>query len=107
VNAGRLRERVRIQQKSVTRDAFGAETVSWTDVAAVAAEVAPISGREFIAMRAAQSEITTRFRLRFLPDITPAMRVWWRGNDFDILEVIDKGARRREMELLCVASADV
>lgn len=107
MRAGRLQERIRIQQKQVTRDAYGAETVQWVDHADVAAEAAPIAGREFVALRTAQSEISIRFRVRFVAGVVPSMRVWWRAQEYDIIEVIDKGARRRELELLCKASADV
>jgi SPP1 family predicted phage head-tail adaptor len=106
MQAGALRERITVQRKSVTRDAFGGETITWTDVATVWAEAQPIGGREYTALRQAQSEITIRFRLRYLAGVTPAMRVSWNGGQYDIVEVIDVGARNRELELLCRGEAD-
>lgn len=106
MEAGRLRELVTIEQKSVTRDAFGAETVAWTTFAAsLPAEAQPLSGREYVAMRQAQADITIRFRLRYVAGVTPAMRVLWDSRAYDIIEAINVNARDRELELLCRGDA--
>lgn len=106
MEAGRLREEIVIQEKSVVRDAFGGETVSWVTFASVRAEVQPIAGREYVAMRQAQAEISIRFRLRYVAGVTPAMRVSWNGGTYDIVEAINVNARNRELELLCRGNAD-
>lgn len=100
--AGKLRETVTIQQKSVTRDAYGAEVVSWSTVATVPAQVQPIAGREYVAMRQAQSVVTHRVRIRYTSGINTGMRVQWGGTNFDIVEAINVDARNRQLELLCV-----
>ena len=46
--AGRMRDRVVIQTKSATRDAYGAEVITWSTLATVWASVESIGGREFI-----------------------------------------------------------
>lgn len=99
--AGRLRQSVALRQKSVTRDSLGAEVVTWSDFATVFADAQPITGREYVAMRQAQSDISIRFRIRYLAGVNTAMQVRWDGADYQILEVINKGARDRELELLC------
>ena len=103
MKAGRLNRRVTIQQKSVARDALGAEVITWVDVATVWAEVSPYSGREFVALRQAQDEITTRITIRYRPGITPAMRVvqalhWLRDTMGDADE--DRKLRRKLRHLL-------
>lgn len=103
--AGRLRESVTLQDKSVTRDAYGAETISWTTVATVPASAEPLAGREYLAMRQAQADISIRFRIRYLAGVSTSMRVQWRGGYYDILEVINPRARDRELELLCRGEA--
>jgi SPP1 family predicted phage head-tail adaptor len=105
MQAGRLSERITIQQKTVSRDAFGAEVITWSDVATVWAEANPIAGREYVALRQAQSDISLRFRLRYLAGITTAMRVLWEGKNWNIVEAINVGARRVELELLCTGDA--
>lgn len=105
IAAALLSERVTLQEKSVTRDSFGAESVSWVNVTTVWAQAQPLSGREYVSMRAAQSDISTRFRLRYLPGITTAHRVLWRGVPHDIREVINTDADRAVLELLTTAEA--
>lgn len=101
MQAGRLNQKITIQAKSVTRDAFNAEVITWTTHATVWAEAVPISGREYVALRAAQSDISIRFRLRYLPGVSTAMRVLWNGQTYDIVEAINVNARNTELELLC------
>lgn len=84
MDAGRLDQRVTIQTKSVTRGAHGGEIVTWTDVATEWMEVLPISGREFVALRAAGSDLTVRFRMRYRAGITAAMRFVWGGSAYDV-----------------------
>ena len=81
IRAGELRHRVRIEQRSAAQDAAGGLPDSWDLVAEVWASVEPLVGREFFASAERQGRVSTRFRLRHLDDITPAMRiVWaWRG----------------------------
>lgn len=106
MRAGRLRHRVTIEQKAVTRDSVGGQTVSWTTVAAsLPAEVEPISGREFVELRAAQADISIRFRLRYRSGITPAMRVQWDGNAYGIVEAINVRGMNRELQLMCSGPA--
>jgi len=105
MQAGRLDQRVTIQSKSVTRDAYGAEVITWTDVATVWMEVQPLSGREYVAMRQAQSDVTTRFTARYRSGMTTAMRLLWRATPYNITEIIDQGAEQRSLEILAFAEA--
>jgi len=101
VRAGELRHRVTIQQKSVVRDSYGEEDVTWTNVATVWGSVEPLQGREFIEAKQTQAEITTRIRIRYRSSISPEMRVVWDGHIYDIEAVIDVGGRKRELQLMC------
>lgn len=105
MRAGKLRERITLQDKVVSRDAYGAETITWTTVATVPADAIPLSGREYVAMRAAQADISIRFRIRYLAGVGPAMRAVWRAVAYDIVECINVGARDRQIELLCRGEA--
>lgn len=105
MQSGKLRHQLVIQQKSVTRDDHGGEVVTWATFATVWGEHRPIRGREYIALQTAQSEITTRFVVRYVAGVTPAMRVSLDGDVHDIVEVIDVNGRHRELELLCRGAA--
>ena len=102
MEAGRLRHRVTIQEKVVTRDTFGEEVITWTDVATVWGSVEPMRGREFMEGRQVEAEVSTRIRIRYFPDgVEPEDRVSYDGRVFDILAVIEVEERHREMQLMC------
>lgn len=87
--AGRLRHRVTIQQPVHTQDPdTGAMTTTWADVAEVAAEVAPMSVREFIASAAMQSQVTARITIRYRPGIDASMRVVHKDRIYNIQGVL-------------------
>ena len=46
MGAGKLDQRVTIQRASATRDAYGAEALTWSEVATVPAQVRERGGRE-------------------------------------------------------------
>lgn len=102
-----MRHTVTVLQKSVVRTASGAETVTWTAFASdIPAEVVPIGGREFVTLRAAQSDISIRFRIRYLAGVTSAMKVRWQGVDYDIRESINVAAKGEQLEILCTGAAN-
>lgn len=100
---GRLRHRVTIEQKSVTRSAIGEEVVSWVAFATVWAEVAPLRGREFFAAQQTQSSVDYKVTMRYLAGVTREMRIVWDGLPLDIVSVIDVEGRRAVLELMCVS----
>lgn len=103
MRAGRLRDRIVLQAKVVTRDAMGGEVITWTDQATVWAEPVPLAGREYTSANQEQSEISVRFRLRYRADlaVTAAWRVTWNSVAYDILDVINVRGTKREWELMC------
>lgn len=105
MRAGRLRHSVTLQSKSVSRDAAGGESITWTTFATVWAEVQPLSGREYVAMRQAQADVAVRVRMRYVAGVNPAMRVVHGSAIYNVLEVIDVAGRQRELELMCTGEA--
>ena len=81
LSAGRLRDRVTIQTKSITRDAYGAEVVTWAALATVWASVESLSGREYMAAQQINAERVQRVVIRDRDDVMPHMRVTHRGRD--------------------------
>lgn len=103
MEAGALRHRVRIQYKVVVRDAYGGETITWTDADTVYAEVLPGSGGEGIDGKAVEATLLTRVRMRYRDDITiqPERRLVWGSHTYDIRAVQDVDGRQRELVLTC------
>ena len=75
--AGRLRHKVTIQEPRHPQDPNTGEVRTvWVDFATdVAAEIAPLSVREFIASSQMQSQITARITIRYRGGLTPQMRI--------------------------------
>lgn len=101
MNAGDLRQRVTIQYKTVTKDAYGQEVITWTDLATVWASVEPLSGREFMEGRQETAEVNTRIRIRQRTGIEPEQRAVWGSVIYNILAVILIQTRNREIHLMC------
>jgi len=102
IQAGKLRHTIIIQQQQ-GRDSTGAPTSAWTDFAKdVRASVEPLQGREYLAASGQQAEVTTRFRLRYIPGVTAAMRVVFEGRIFNIVTPIDPNMLHRELLLMTV-----
>lgn len=85
MQAGKLRHRVTIQAPGMTQDPNTGEMLEgWTDVATCWASVEPLSGRDFIAAKAQQSEISARIVIRYREGIDSTMRVLHRGRTYSI-----------------------
>lgn len=84
IQAGRLRHRVRIEEKRYLLDSngdawqdpqTGATREEWTLVATVWAAIEPVSAREFVQSQAMQSQVTTRIVIRYRDGMHAAMRL--------------------------------
>ena len=101
MQAGRLDQRITIKQKVATQDTFGGETVTWTDVCTVWAQVSPVGGREYLQGKQLQEEQTVRIRIRHRAGIVPAMRVHLGSRTFDIQDVQNIDTANKETVLMC------
>ena len=91
VAAGKLRHMVQLQAQTggqVQDPVTGEMTSTWVPVADVWADVAPASGREFLAAAAEQSEVRGRITIRYRDDVDATMRVAYRGKWYAILAVL-------------------
>jgi SPP1 family predicted phage head-tail adaptor len=75
--AGRLRHRVTVEAPTEVQDPeTGAITVVWSPLwSNVAAEIAPRSGREFLAAQQLQAEVNTLITLRWRAGLTAKHRI--------------------------------
>jgi SPP1 family predicted phage head-tail adaptor len=103
IDPGQLTERVTLQSKASTPDAFGQDTAAWADVATVWAQVLPLRGREFFAAAQVQQELSVKTTIRYRADVKPSMRLVWRGQPHDITGVVDLGGRREWLEVMALA----
>ncbi|NIG13016.1 phage head closure protein [Pantoea sp. Al-1710] len=84
-----LKHRLELQQPQEVQDPVtGDITLAWTTIAYVWGEVAPLSGREFIAAQAVQTEISVRITIRYRSDITNDWRILFRNQIYNIAAVL-------------------
>jgi len=87
MQAGKLRHRVDIEEFTQVRDP---DTGEFAEPAWVAkwpkcpARVEPLSSRDLVAAKAAQSEATARMVIRYRPGVLPTMRIIYRGEVYSI-----------------------
>ena len=84
MRAGKLRQRVTIQDKSVSQNTYGEEVITYVDWATVWAAVEPLRGREFLEGRQITAEVSTRIRIRYRSGISPEMRVKFGSKVYDV-----------------------
>ncbi len=99
---GRLDRRIVIEVNTPTRSTSGEEVDSWATFATVWAAVVPIRGKEFFDAAAVQSEIDTKFRIRWRDDLTTKMRISYDGNIYDIHSIVEIG-RHAATEIMASA----
>ncbi len=87
IAAGDLRERVTIESRS-GQDADGQPLDAWTTVDTVWAAVTAANARESQAGGREQAVRTWTVLLRYRSDVTPDMRLTWRGRNLNIVQVL-------------------
>lgn len=98
---GKLRHRVEIQRKEVKTDELLQQSNVWATYATVWASIRPVKGREYIAVKQVNAEISAVITIRYLSGITPEMRILFGNRVFGIVSVINVDERSRVLELMC------
>jgi SPP1 family predicted phage head-tail adaptor len=101
VKIGKLRHRITIEQAAENQEPDGSVIEMWSIYATAQASIEPVSGREYFVAQSTQADLNHRISLRYVPGITPKMRVNYGSRIFDILSVINVNERNRELQLMC------
>ena len=97
-----LDQQVVIEKLTESVDENGSLTESWATLATIWAAVVALRGRELMDRTKVNSVVQWRFRIRWRDDVTPKMRLSWRGDTYDIAAVLDARGRREYLDLMCV-----
>ena len=103
IQAGKLRERVTVQQATENRNRLGESISTWSTFSEVWASVQGVSAREFLLAGQQQVEISHRVKMRYLTGLTPQMRLSWRGRTLEIISILEH-ENRSVHELICQES---
>jgi SPP1 family predicted phage head-tail adaptor len=91
--ASLLRERVRIERLIATDDGYGGQTLNWSELATVFAQVEPIyvghAERAIADQRSANAGYRVRVRMR--ADVEASMRVIWKNHVLVIHSLHEQG----------------
>ena len=107
MRAGTLRERVTIEAFISAQDAYGEPIEAWGSLASNPTVWASVgsraSGEPFISGAVqTMAEVSHTVRLRYRDDITPKMRLLWRGDRTLYVEnVVDPDGRKADLILMC------
>ena len=106
LEAGKLRQRITIQQQAISQDSqTGEQVTTWVDFrTSIPASIEPLSAREFIQASAVQSRITARIVIRYLSGITASMRILHGSDVYNIEGVLTDKVSGREYLTLPVSA---
>ena len=99
--AGKLRERVTIEQVATSRDAVGGTVETWSQLAQVWARVEPMSVRESYQRHVMNAQASWKVTIRHRSDVTAKMRVRWGARMFEIKGITNADERRFMLALSC------
>ncbi len=104
MRAGKLRHRVSLQTPvdGAADGGGGRADPTWTNVvAALAANVVPLTGREAFQHQQINPAVNHRVEIRYRTGLTSKMRVLYGSRELYIESIIDVEERHREMHLMC------
>jgi len=90
VKAAELRHRITVERKTVTRDAFGGESISWGIWQTLWAKAVPVRGDEQIEAQAVHAGHHVDFTFRYAgrgQGVTTQDRIVWDGDNYEIVDV--------------------
>jgi SPP1 family predicted phage head-tail adaptor len=113
MQAGRLRNKITLQLRTLTANAVNEEVIGYVDFVDVWAAVEPVapkrSGGESYAAAQIQASGYTQIRIRYRPDVDPTMRIKYIARhdspqlvyNYDIENITHTNEMRRETVFLC------
>lgn len=108
LRAGDLDRRLRLQRLTFMKDSFNADVPVWSDILEVAASKLDVSDAERLANAEVGAVVTTRFRIRWSPevaDLSAKDRGICEGATYEITGVKELG-RREGLELTAARRGD-
>lgn len=104
MQAGKLRDRITVEERSQTQDDFGAPLNTWTALFEDWAGIEELSGREYFSDARIAADVDTRITMRYRDGITPVHRIVHEDHIYDIKHVI-RDPRKTQLELMCKRAA--
>lgn len=103
MKAGKLRHKINLQRNYPEQNPLGEPLPNWINYAAdIAAEVAPLVGKEFYGAQQINTELTSKVRLRWRDGVKAGDRVVFKNRLFLIATPpINVNEKNHELILMC------
>ena len=102
---GSLNKIIDLEAPTKVDDGMGSFTTVWTVVAdSIRAAIWTVGATETIRSSAPTIIATHKVRIRYRSVMSPAWRISWAGQYFDIKGIIDPEERHKFLDLLCKES---
>lgn len=98
---GKLRHFVAIQRKTIKKNEFGEEIVTFNDLCHAWSKIEPLNGREYFLAQQTQAETTHKILIRFIDGIRPDYRVLYGNRIFDVKSVTNSNEQNIELIMYC------
>jgi SPP1 family predicted phage head-tail adaptor len=105
LRAGRLRQRVTVQSRTLTKNQYHEQVETWTSGECIPADVVPFRSAEGVAGDRLETQERYRVTIRYNAAITNKHRLMWGTVPLEIHQVIDRDNRGRAMDLICSVEA--
>lgn len=96
-----MRERIEVQSRTTTQNAYGEPVATWSTLATVWARVEPLSGRELWQAAQVRPDVSHKVTMRHYPGLSPKHRLKLGSRIFNIDSVLNIEERERLHQVLC------
>ena len=91
MRTGKMNRYITIETPTVTQDSFGGEVTTWATFAVVWAARVDMKARERFNSDQIQAKETTTWRIRWLINVQPDMRITYSGKVYEIIGLAELG----------------
>jgi SPP1 family predicted phage head-tail adaptor len=103
---GKLDRKITIQNRTTSTNALGEKTDTWATYATMWANFRTMGGKEGQGERQEVAELTNEFRIRYIPEIVPDMRILFEGTYYDI-QSVSEIQRKRYLSIKATSTDNV
>ena len=100
MQAGKLDRKIKLLRYTQGEDAAGGTVETYVEFATVSAFVQDLRGKQFFAAQQSNSEVTTKFQIRYRDDLTGRDRIEWKGKQYEIIGTPIEIGRNESLEIM-------
>lgn len=101
MKAGDLDKRATIQYPAKSKNGFGEDIETWTDLDTIWCSIEPVSGAEKWLQQERISEATSKVRMRHRANLDSTMRLHYKNRYLQFLGVMNIGENNIELLIPC------